>query len=222
MEWWKSNSHRFHAWEEVKDDVREYYGDHYKPDRAFNEISDLKQTDTVQKYLNDIDRLNVYTKMTDHHLINISLNGITPRLHQTIAHYEDLYSDPPKWKEKLLHMDLITTEFQKKQQDDRSKGQEKKRDLDERIQLKGRDAGSEKKKGKFVPKEVWDKQNEEGRCMKCGRSNHQEQDCKALSRAKTTSIFGNANQEPVQKKRKFDPGHLKITELGSEEDSGNE
>ena len=78
LEWWKSNKHRFNAWEEVKEVIREYYGDHYKPDRAFDEISDLKQTGTVQKYLNDINILNVYTKMTNNHLINIILNGITP------------------------------------------------------------------------------------------------------------------------------------------------
>ena len=58
--------------------------------------------------------------------------------------------------------------------------------------------------------------------MKYVRSNHQAQDYKALSRAKTPPSFGNTNQQPVQKKRKFDRGHLKITELASEEDTGNE
>ena len=96
LEWWKSNKHEFNVWREVKDGIREYYGDHNEPDRAFNEISDLKQTGTVQKYMNNIDRLNVYAKMTDHHLINIILNGITPRLRQAIAHYKDLHSDPSK------------------------------------------------------------------------------------------------------------------------------
>ena len=43
LEWWKSNKHSFKAWREVTAAIREYYGDHYKPDRAFNEISDLKQ-----------------------------------------------------------------------------------------------------------------------------------------------------------------------------------
>ena len=123
LEWWKSNKHRFNAWREVTAAIREYYSDHYKLDRAFNKISDLKQTGTVWKYLNDIDRLNVYAKMTDHHLINIILNGITPCLRQAIAHYEDLHSDPFKWKEKILHMDFITTEFHKKEQDNRSKSQ---------------------------------------------------------------------------------------------------
>ena len=73
----------------VKEAIMEYYGDHYKPDRAFNKISDLKQTGIIQKYLNDIDRFNVYAKMTDCHLINIILNGCTPCLRQAVAHYWD-------------------------------------------------------------------------------------------------------------------------------------
>ena len=154
LECWKSNKHRFNAWREVMAAIREYYSDHYKPDRAFNEISDLKQTGTVQKYLNDIDRLNVYAKMTDHHLINIIVNGITSYLRQAMAHYEDLRSDPSKWTEKLLHVDFIATEFQKKEQDNRSNSQGKKRSLDERIQIRAAESGSEMKKGKFVPKEV--------------------------------------------------------------------
>ena len=119
--------------------------------------------------------------MTDHHLINIILNRITSHLRQAMVHYEDLHSDPSKWKEKLLHMDFITAEFQKKEQDNRSKRQRNKHGLDERIQLKGGESGSEKKKGEFVPEEVWDKLKIEGRCMKCGRSNHQARDCKAPS-----------------------------------------
>ena len=126
------------------------------------------------------------------------------------------------WKEKLLHIDFIRSEFQKKEQDNKSKGEGQKRGLDERIQLRGREKGSEKKKGECVPVEVWDKQKEEGRYMKCRRSKHQARDGKALSSAKTPPFFGNVNQEPVQKKSKFDRGHLKITELSSEEDSGNE
>ena len=122
LEWWKSNKHRFNAWEEVKEAIREYCGNHYKPGRAFNEISDLKQTGTVQKYLNDIDRLNDYAKMTDHHLINIILNSITLHLRQAMAHYEDLCSDSSKSKENLLHMDFITTKFQKKEKEIRSMG----------------------------------------------------------------------------------------------------
>ena len=103
-------------------------------------------------------------------------------------------------------MDFITTEFQKKEQDNRSKGQRKKRSLDKGIQLRGGETGSEKKKGEVVQKVVWDKLKEGGRCMKCGRSNHLAWDCKALSGAKTDPSCSNANQEPVPKKRKFDGG----------------
>ena len=98
-----------------------------------------------------------------------------------MAYYEDLRSDLSKWKEKLLHMDFITTEFEKKEQDNRCKDQGKKCGLDERIQLRAGESGSEKKKDEFVPKEVWDKRKIEGRCMKCERSNHQTWDCKAPS-----------------------------------------
>ena len=138
----------------------------YKPDRAFNTVSNLIQTGSVQKYLNNIDRLNVFAEMTNHHLVNIIWNGITPRLRQAIAHYEDLRSDPSKCKKKLLQMDFITTKFHKKEQDNRSKGQGKNCSLDDRIQLRGGETGSEKKKGEFVPKDVWDKRKEEERCMK--------------------------------------------------------
>ena len=78
-------------------------------------------------------------------------------------------------------MDFITIEFQKKEQDNRSKGQRKKRSLDKRIQLNAGESGSEEKKGEFVPKEVWDKRKIEESFIKCGRSNHQARDCKAPS-----------------------------------------
>ena len=76
MEWWKSNKHRFNSWKEVKDAIRKYYGEHYKLDKAINELGDLKQIGTVQTYVNDIDIHNVYTKMTDHQLVNMILNRI--------------------------------------------------------------------------------------------------------------------------------------------------
>ena len=102
--------------------MREYYGDHYKLGRAFNKISDLKATGTVQKYLNDIYRHHVYPRTTNHHLINITLNSITSRHCQAMANYKDLHTDTSKWKEKLLHVDFITSEFQKKEQVNKSKG----------------------------------------------------------------------------------------------------
>ena len=96
LQLWKSNKHWFNDKEEVIDSIKKYYGNHYKPDGAFNEISDLKQTDTVQKYLNNIDRRNVHANMTDYHLIIIILNGSTPVLRQGVTHYGDPHADPYK------------------------------------------------------------------------------------------------------------------------------
>ena len=143
--------------------------------------------------MNNIHRLNVYAKMTDHHFINIILNSISSRLRQAMARNKNRRSDPSTGKEKLLQMDFIITEFQKREQDNRIKCQGKKGSMHKRIQLRGEEAGNEKKKGEFAPKEVCDKRKEDGRCMKCRRSNHQAQDCKALSKPKTPPFFGNAN-----------------------------
>ena len=118
-------------------------------------------------------------------------------------------------------MDSITTEVQKKEQDHTGKRQGKKCGLEEQVQLNREESGSEKKKREYVSKEVQDKRKIEGRCIKCRGNNHQSTDWKVLSRAKTSLFPGNANQELVQKKRKFDKGHLKIMELSLEEDSRN-
>ena len=45
--WWKANKYRINTSEEVKHATREYYDNHYKPARAFNEMNDPKQTNTV-------------------------------------------------------------------------------------------------------------------------------------------------------------------------------
>ena len=63
-------------------------------------------------------------------------------------------------------MDFVTTKFQKKEQDKRSKDQGKRRSLKETVQLTEGESGSEKKKGELFPKEVWDKHKVEGRGMK--------------------------------------------------------
>ena len=57
--------------------------------------------------------------------------------------------------------------------------------------------------------------------MSCERSNHLPRDYKDSLGAKTPAFHGNTNQKAVQKQRKFGKGHLKIVELGSEEDSVN-
>jgi len=114
LEWWKANRHRHLTWEGVKEAIKTYYGNHYQADQGYNEIVALKQTSTVQRYLNDIDRLNAYAGMTDHHLINIILNGMPSRLRLAMAHYENLRANPVESKKKLLEMDVATIEFQHK------------------------------------------------------------------------------------------------------------
>ena len=68
-----------------------------------------------------------------------------------------------------------------------------------------------------------DRRKKESRCIKCGRKNHQASDCEYawVSQTPPLKYTSNHNQEPVNKKARTDKGHLRITELGSEEDSGN-
>ena len=82
------------------------------------------------------------------------------------------------------------------------------------------EVGSEKKKDGFVAKKACNKQKVVVQYMKCGRSNQQSWDCKALEKAETSIFHSNINQKTLQKKPKFDKRHLKITELSSEEDLG--
>ena len=60
--------------------------------------------------------------------------------------------------------------------------------------------------------------------MCCGKKNHRVSECPTPATTTTPPLPSapNSHQESINKKRKFDKGHLKITELGSEEDSGNE
>ena len=93
--------------------------------------------------------------------------------------------------------------------------------MQERVWLRGDDLESKKNKGAHVVREVWDEQKLEGRYIKYRSSNHKAQDCKAPSRAKTPLLSANANQKPLQKKRKFHKAHIKIMEFGLQEDSVN-
>ena len=77
--------------------------------------------------------------MTDHHFINIILNGISSCLPQATAHYENLRVNPVEWKKKLVEIDLATIEFQHNDRGTREREKEKdrgkKRFFEERIQL---------------------------------------------------------------------------------------
>ena len=75
----------------------------------------------MHKYLNNMDELNIYANMPDQHLINIMLNGMTPRLPQATAHNNAVLSDLYKVKEKRLYIDFITTKLKNKEKDNKSK-----------------------------------------------------------------------------------------------------
>ena len=92
LNWLNVNKDRYNDLEEVKDTIRKYNSNHYKPNRAFNEMRNLRETSIVQQYLNNIERRNVYAKITDHYLINIILKGITLCLCPAITSYKVLRS----------------------------------------------------------------------------------------------------------------------------------
>ena len=147
-----------------------------------------------------------------------------------MAYYEHLLENPDEWRKQLVRMDIITSEFQRRdkhpRQDD-SKDRSKKRTFEDRIQLK---AGPEEKnkssgsKRDIVPQDQIDRRKKESRCFKCGRKNDQPSDCEYgwVSQTPPLKYTSNHNQEPVNKKVRTDKEDLRITESGSEEDSGNE
>jgi len=227
LEWWKNKKSSFQTWEEAQDSLHHYYGDHYKPDRCYRQLMELLQTTTVQHYLREVDRLSSYACIPDRQLINILINGMNHKLQEAMAHYEHLRSTPVAWRDRLIKMDNTRTEFRSR---DKDQGKDKKRDyngnrkLEDRISLYGCSAPSTNEKAPRVPSPVVRKRSQEERYLKCGRKGHFAADCKTGWQAKTLPPWKpqNANQQPVSNKRqRTDQGHLKITELGSEE-SGNE
>ena len=229
LDLWKVNKNKYSTWSEVQTEIELYYDDHYRADGAHLEIHELRQTGPVQDYLNEIDRLNTYGKIPDRAIINIIITKLSGPLRRSVAHYEYLRDNPDEWRKQLVRMDIITTEFQRRdkyfrQNDNKDRG--KKRTLENRIQLK---EGSENKnqsgdKRDFVQQEQIDRRMKDSRCFKCGRKNHQASECECgwVSKTLPVKYNSNPNQECVNNKAQTDNGHLRISELGSEEDSGNE
>jgi len=90
LEWWKANRHRHHTWKDVKEIINTYYENYNQTDQAYNEIVALKQTGTIQWYLNTTARLNAYLSMTDNRLITIILNCIPSCIRLAMAQSENL------------------------------------------------------------------------------------------------------------------------------------
>ena len=208
LDWRKANKDKYSSWAEVQTGIELYYGDHYCADRAHLEIHELRQTGSVQDYLNEIDSLNTYTKIPDRAIINIIINKLTGTLRRSIADYEHLRENPEEWRNQLVRMDIITTQFQRRhkhpRQDD-SKEPSKKRIFEYRIQLK---AGSEEKKNSsgtqrdYVLQDRIDSRKKESCCFKCGRKNHQASACEYgwVSQTPPLKYTSNHNQQPVNKK----------------------
>ena len=163
-------------------------------------------------------------------MINIIIYKLTGPLRRSMSHYVHLRENPDECRKQLVPMYIITTELQRRdkhlRQDD-SKDRGKKRTFEARIQLKAGTEEQKKSSGNkrdFVPRDQIDRRKKQSRCFKCGRKNHQASDCEYgwVSQTRPLRYTSNPNQEPVNKKSRTDTGDLRITELGSEEDSRNE
>ena len=140
-------------------------------------------------------------------MINIIINKLTGPLRRSMTHYEHLRENPEERRKQLVGMDIITTGFQRRdkhpRQDD-SKDRGKTRTFEDRVQLRGgpekKDRPQQNSEGERVPYEVKEKLKKDGRCFKCGMSNHKFDACPNKWRASTPPFRSGPNQEPVNKR----------------------
>ena len=118
-----------------------------------------------------------YAKIPDRAKVNIIINKLTGPLRRSMADYKHLREHPDEWRNQLGLMDIITSEFQRRdqhpRQDDKDRG--KKHAFEDRIQLEGESDDQKKNSGDkrdFVPQVQIDSRNKDSRCFKCGRKNH--------------------------------------------------
>ena len=104
LDWWKANKSKYSSWSEVQTGIELYYGDHYRADRAYLEIDELRQTGLVQDYLNDIDPLNTCAHIPDRAMINIIITKLSVPLRRSMAHYEHRRDNPDEWRKQLVRM----------------------------------------------------------------------------------------------------------------------
>ena len=111
LDWWKANKDKYSFWGEVQTVIELYCRDHYRTDRVHLKMHELRQTGSVQHYLNKIDRLNTNTKISDSAVINIIIKELTGTLRRSMAHCEYLRENPDEWRKQVVRIDIITTEF---------------------------------------------------------------------------------------------------------------
>ena len=88
-----------------------------------------------------IDRLDTYAKIPDKGMINIIIHELTGPLRRSMAYYEQLHENPDEWCKQLIRMDIITSEFQRREKHPRqvdSKDRGKKHTFQDRVQLHGK------------------------------------------------------------------------------------
>jgi len=133
-----------------------------------------------------------------------------------------------RWKQKLLEMDITTTEFHYKDSNtkNKDKNQGKKRLFEDRIQLREGDEPKEESRfGQTVSDATKNKRSKKERCIKYGRKGHFLRNCKTGWRTKTPPLFiPNPTTKPTQKKLRTETRHFRITEISSEnkDQLGNE
>jgi len=92
--------------------MKKCYRDHYRVYRVHLAIIELRQSGTIQDFLNEIKRHNAYAKVSESAILNIIIHNLSIKLRDAIAHYEHLYSQPKHWTIHLMQMDTMTAEFQ--------------------------------------------------------------------------------------------------------------
>ena len=193
-------------------------------------MRELTQSESVQDYLYEIDRLNSYAKISDATMINIIINKFSGSLRCSMAHNEHLRSIPTEWWSQRVRMENITTEFQRRdkyRRQDKNQECSKKGTFEDRIQRKagwGEKTQSSSNNRDFVPQDQIDRRKTESCCFTCSRKNQQAVDCEYCWESQRPPLkdTSNPNQEPGNKKAWTDKGPLLIIEVGYENDSGNE
>ena len=80
--------------------------------------------------------MNTYAKIPDRAMIHIIINKLTGPLRCSMAHYEHLREIPDEWRKQCVRMDIMITEFQRRDKDPRlddSKYQGKKRTCENKL-----------------------------------------------------------------------------------------
>lgn len=218
LEWFKANQRSYRTWEEVKEALQAYYGDHYRADKAYKKILQLKQIGSVQDYLSNLDRLNTYAQISDLQLIQIILMALKPDVRSSMAHYEHLRSNPIEWRRKLVEMDVADSQLKELST---TIPHDRKRPATAISTIHSRtERPLVPHQSTWISDDIIKKRKSEGRCTKCGRSGHMIRECRSSNYRSTpepsTSHNNTSTISPATKKPRVDTGHLKLVDYDSD------